>query len=60
MNAGAGAIATASLAPGATTDARWRFLLDGLSRFAGRPLAPDGDVLESAYATNHRNRASTR
>jgi glutaminase len=53
----AGAIATTSLAPGATTGSRWRFLADGLSRFAGRPLQLAEDVLESAYATNHRNRA---
>jgi hypothetical protein len=26
----------------ATADARWAFLLDGLSRFAGRALALDG------------------
>ena len=32
----AGAIATTSLVPGDTTDARWRFIHDGLSRFAGR------------------------
>ena len=31
-----GAIATTSLVPGATEDARWRFIQDGLSRFAGR------------------------
>jgi glutaminase len=53
----AGAIATTSLVPGATAEARWRFVADGLSRFAGRPLPLDQEVLESAYATNHRNRA---
>jgi glutaminase len=53
----AGAIATASLAPGATAEARWAFLCDGLSRFAGRPLALDEEVYASASATNHRNRA---
>ena len=52
----AGAIATTSLAPGATAKARWAFLLDGLSRFAGRPLALDEEVYASASATNHRNR----
>jgi glutaminase len=52
----AGAIATTSLAPGATAEARWAFLLDGLSRFAGRPLALDEEVYASASATNHRNR----
>jgi glutaminase len=52
----AGAIATTSLAPGATAKARWAFLLDGLSRFAGRSLALDEEVYASASATNHRNR----
>ncbi|WP_328473570.1 glutaminase A [Actinoplanes sp. NBC_00393] len=52
-----GAIATASLAPGATTEARWAFLRDGLSRFAGRELTLDDEVYASASATNHRNRA---
>ena len=52
----AGAIATTSLAPGATAEARWAFLLDGLSRFAGRSLALDEEVYASASATNHRNR----
>lgn len=53
----AGAIATTSLVPGATTEAKWRFLLDGLSRFAGRPLALNAEVYASASATNFRNRA---
>jgi glutaminase len=53
----AGAIATTSLAPGASVADRWRFVADGLSRFAGRPLPLDEDVLDSALATNHRNRA---
>jgi len=33
-----GAIMTTSLVPGATVEDRWRFIVDGLSRFAGRPL----------------------
>jgi glutaminase len=53
----AGAIATASLAPGASQGERWEFLRDGLSRFAGRPLALDEEVYASASASNHRNRA---
>lgn len=53
----AGAIATTSLVPGNSLETRWRFIADGLSRFAGRELAPDGEVLASATATNHRNRA---
>jgi glutaminase len=52
-----GAIATTSLAPGASPDERWRFIHDGLSRFAGRGLAMQLDVYESALATNARNQA---
>jgi glutaminase len=53
----AGALATTSLAPGPSPDARWRWILAGLSTFAGRALALDEEVYESASATNHRNRA---
>jgi glutaminase len=56
----AGAIATTSLAPGVSPDERWRFLHDGLSRFAGRQLALAQDVYESALATNARNHAIAR
>jgi glutaminase len=52
----AGAIATTSLAPGETTEAKWRFIQEGLSRFAGRPLDIDQEVYESEAATNQRNR----
>jgi glutaminase len=52
----AGAIATTSLAPGADGEAKWRFVADGLSRFAGRPLAMDDAVYASESATNDRNR----
>jgi glutaminase len=52
----AGAIATASLAPGDTADAKWAFIQDGLSRFAGRPLDLDDEVYRSEAATNFRNR----
>jgi glutaminase len=52
----AGAIATTSLAPGAGAEARWAFLHDGLSRFAGRALVLDEEVYASASASNHRNR----
>jgi glutaminase len=52
-----GAVATTSLAPGQAMEDRWQFLLDGLSRFAGRPLELDGEIYASASATNHRNRA---
>src|SRR5262249_54931847 len=34
-----GALAATSLVPGGTTEAKWRFIHDGLSRFAGRSLA---------------------
>jgi glutaminase len=52
----AGAIATTSLAPGATAGEKWRFVQEGLSRFAGRPLELDEEVYESEAATNLRNR----
>jgi glutaminase len=52
-----GAIATTSLTPGNSLDERWQFVVDGLSRFAGRELRLDDEVLTSALATNHRNRA---
>ena len=51
-----GAIATASFAPGGSAAGKWRFICDGLSRFAGRPLVLDDKTLASASATNHRNR----
>ncbi len=52
----AGAIATTSLAPGDTADEKWRFIQEGLSRFAGRTLELDTEVYESEAATNLRNR----
>lgn len=52
----AGALATTSYLPGSSPEARWARLLDGLSRFAGRRLEVDAEILESALATNHRNR----
>lgn len=51
----AGAIATTSLVPGATADDRWQFVLEGLSRFAGRELVLDREVYDSEAATNLRN-----
>jgi glutaminase len=56
----AGAIATTSLAPGKNTAARWKFLHEGLSRFAGRRLSINKEVFESASATNHRNQSLAR
>ena len=52
----AGAIATTSLVPGKDTDAKWKFIHDGLSRFAGRKLPMNDEVLKSASETNFRNR----
>ncbi len=45
-----GAIATTSLLEG------WAQVQQGLSAFAGRPLELDEPTLDSALATNHRNR----
>ncbi|MEI7688335.1 MAG: glutaminase A, partial [Planctomycetota bacterium] len=55
-----GAIATTSLVPGATLEAKWRFIHDGLSRFAGRTLPLNEEVFESATATNFRNQSIAR
>lgn len=52
----AGAIAATSLVPGDTADAKWKFIQDGLSRFAGRRLQISQEVYESEAATNLRNR----
>jgi glutaminase len=51
----AGAIAAASLAPGTTADAKWQFIRDGLSQFAGRSLALNSEVYQSEAAANQRN-----
>jgi len=53
----AGAIAAVSLVPGDSTEAKWRFIAGGLSRFAGRELTLGDEVYASVSATNHRNRA---
>jgi len=55
-----GAIATTSLVPGATLDDKWRFIHDGLSRFAGRRLAVSDEVYASASETNFRNQSIAR
>ena len=52
-----GALATTSLVPGDGAEAKWRFIQEGLSRFAGRELAVNAEVYASASATNQRNRA---
>lgn len=51
----AGAIATTALVPGETAEQKWRAVQEGLSRFAGRPLEIDQQVLHSEIASNHRN-----
>jgi len=51
----AGAIAATSLAPGATAMAKWKFIHEGLSRFAGRNLTLNIQVYQSEAATNQRN-----
>jgi glutaminase len=56
----AGAIATTSLAPGETNEARWQFIHEGLSRFAGRTLSVNEEVYVSASQTNFRNRSIAR
>ncbi len=52
----AGAIATTSLVPGRTADAKWQFIREGLSRFAGRELPIDMEVYASEAVSNQRNR----
>jgi glutaminase len=52
-----GAIAATSLVPGVTHEEKWAFLLDGLSRFAGRRLTINEEVLTCALTSNARNRA---
>ncbi|WPB86689.1 glutaminase A [Sediminicoccus rosea] len=56
----AGAIATTSLVPGANIEAKWAFIREGLSRFAGRELAMDERVYTSEAATNQRNQGIAR
>ena len=52
-----GAIGATSLAPGDTAEAKWRFIQDGLSRFAGRALDLGEEVYASASVANYHNRA---
>jgi len=58
--ANSGAIATTSLVPGASLEAKWRFIHDGLSRLAGRELPLDEEVYACASETNHRNQSVAR
>jgi glutaminase len=55
-----GAIATTSLVPGSTSKAKWKFIHEGLSRFAGRTLPVNDEVYVSASETNHRNQGIAR
>jgi glutaminase len=55
-----GAIATTSLVPGASQEAKWKFIHEGLSRFAGRTLSINEEVYASASETNHRNQSIAR
>jgi glutaminase len=52
-----GAIAAASLAPGSTLEEQWRFIIDGLSQFAGRVLALNEAIFVSASQSNSRNQS---
>lgn len=56
----AGALATTSLVPGTSAEARWQFVRDGLSRFAGRKLSLNAEVYASAAQTNDRNQSISR
>lgn len=55
-----GAIATTSLVPGANLEAKWKFIHEGLSRFAGRTLPLNEEVYISASETNFRNQSIAR
>jgi glutaminase len=55
-----GAIATTSLVPGGSPETKWQFIVDGLSRFAGEPLALDVEVYRCASESNHRNESIAR
>src|SRR5262245_56522521 len=55
-----GAIATTSLVPGANLAEKWKFIHDGLSRFAGRTLSLNDEVYASASETNYRNQGIAR
>jgi glutaminase len=52
-----GAMTTTGLLSHGDADGDWASLLDGLSRFAGRPLHLDHDTYGSASASNERNQA---
>jgi glutaminase len=56
----AGAIATTSLVPGANLTEKWKFIHEGLSKFAGRKLPLNDEVYASASETNYRNQSIAR
>jgi glutaminase len=55
-----GAIATTSLVPGAGFEGKWKFIHEGLSKFAGRTLPLNDEVYVSASETNFRNQSIAR
>lgn len=55
-----GAIATTNLVPGDTLEAKWKFIHDGLNRFAGRTLSMNEEVFDCATRTNFRNQSIAR
>ncbi len=55
-----GAIATTSLVPGGNLAAQWKFIHEGLCRFAGRKLSLNDEVYASATETNYRNQSISR
>jgi glutaminase len=55
-----GAIAATSLVPGESVAAKWSFIRNGLSRFAGRELSLNTEIYESASRTNQRNESIAR
>jgi glutaminase len=56
----AGAIATTSLVPGGTAEAKWDFILRGLSGFAGRALTLNHEVYASESTVNQGNQGIAR
>ena len=55
-----GAIATTSLVPGSSLGAKWNFIHEGLSQFAGRELTLNKEIYQSASETNFRNQGIAR
>ncbi len=55
-----GAIATTSLVPGGGFEEKWKFIHEGLSKFAGRELPLNDEVYVSASETNFRNQSIAR